>query len=469
MIFLQMHPSVVERRISVIRPTLRRKLRMPFEALSLGGLPAHSPPAFASKVAIIGAGISGMGAAHMLGKTHNVTLFEAEKRLGGHARTKRAGKNGDQPVDTGFIVFNYANYPYMAALFDQLDVPVVKSNMSFGASIDGGRLEYALTSLDALFAQRRNAVSPAFLGMVRDILRFNKHALRVAQDETLTVREFLDVLGTGDWFRDHYLLPLSGAIWSTPTEKIMDFPAYAMIRFFENHALLNTTGQHQWYTVDGGSTQYVQRLENALNGFGVDMRLGAAVQSVRREAGKVFVRCWGGEEEGFDHVIMATHSDDSLKMLADPSAQEQAALGAIAYQPNDIVLHADESIMPKNRKTWASWVYTEDKAVQSERIDLTYWMNSLQPIPMDDPHFVTLNTKRTIKEELIYDTVTLRHPVYDLAALDAQKTIAEFNGAQNTWFCGAWMKNGFHEDGLSSAVDVVRAMRTVEHMALAAE
>ncbi|MEE4189462.1 MAG: FAD-dependent oxidoreductase [Roseobacter sp.] len=432
---------------------------MPFDTLTVGDLPAYTFPKSAKKVAIIGAGITGLGAARMLGHTHEVTLFEAEKRLGGHARTRMAGKNGDQPVDTGFIVYNEANYPFMTALFRQLDVPVVKSNMSFGASIDGGALEYALTSLDALFAQRRNAVSPAFLGMVRDIIKFNKNAVRVARDETLTLREFLQKLGTGEWFTKYYLLPLSGAIWSTPTEKIMDFPAYAMIRFFENHALLGVNGQHQWYTVQGGSIEYVRRLEAVLQGMGTDLRCGAPVQSVRREGGRVLVRPWGGEEEVFDHVVFATHSDDSLKLLSDPTPQETAALGAVAYQPNDIVLHADERMMPKRKKTWASWVYTEDRAAKSDRIDLTYWMNSLQPIPKNDPHFITLNTKRTIREELIYDQVTLRHPVYDLAALAAQKDIAQFNGSRNTWFCGAWMKNGFHEDGLSSAVDVVRALR----------
>ena len=227
---------------------------MPFEALPVGNDGSQRP-----RIAVIGGGISGMGAAHMLAPDHDVTLFEANNRLGGHARTVMAGKNGDQPVDTGFIVFNYANYPHMAALFQELDVPVIKSNMSFGASIDGGRFEYALTSLDALFAQRSNIANPKFLGMVRDILRFNKHALTVAQDQSLTLGDFLQKLGTGAWFRDYYLLPLSGAIWSTPTEKVMDFPAHALIQFFENHALLSTTGQHQWYTVDGGSTQYVQR------------------------------------------------------------------------------------------------------------------------------------------------------------------------------------------------------------------
>ncbi|MGC3937735.1 NAD(P)/FAD-dependent oxidoreductase [Roseobacter sp. EG26] len=442
---------------------------MPFDTLTATSLPESGRHGKPLRIAVIGGGISGMAAAYMMSKEHQVTLFEAEPRLGGHARTVVAGKNKDQPVDTGFIVFNYANYPYMSALFEQLDVPVTKSNMSFGASIDGGRLEYALTSLDALFAQRRNAVSPAFLAMVRDILSFNKHALDIAQDRNLTLGEFLQKLGSGDWFRDYYLLPLSGAIWSTPTEKIMDFPAHAMIEFFKNHALLGVTGQHQWYTVDGGSIQYIRRLESALRDRDAQLRLGTAVKSVMRQAGRVIVQAWQSDPQEFDEVILATHSDDSLRLLGDASDQERQALGAIAYQPNDIILHADETIMPKRRKTWASWVYTEDQAAQSDRIDLTYWMNSLQPIPKDDPHFVTLNTKRTIREELIYDHVTLRHPVYDLAALAAQKKVQSFNGTNNTWFCGAWMKNGFHEDGLSSAVDVVRALQERHNQKIAAE
>ena len=422
----------------------------------------------AQKVAVIGSGISGMGAAYKLSKHMQVTLFEAEPRLGGHARTKMAGKCGDQPVDTGFIVFNYANYPHMASLFEELDVPVVKSNMSFGASIGGGLLEYGLASLDALFAQRMNAVNPKFLGMVRDILRFNKNALRLAEDRSLTTAQFLDKLGTGDWFRDYYLLPLSGAIWSTPTQKIMDFPAHAMIRFFENHALLNTTGQHQWYTVDGGSVEYVRRLEAAMVGRKVDIRLKAPVQSVRRITGGVEVKTHGGECETFDQVIFGTHSDDTLSLLADPSDAERGALGAIAYQPNEITLHSDESIMPKRRQTWSSWVYTEDSKVDRDQIDLTYWMNSLQPIPMDDPHFVTLNTKRTIREELIYDQVTLRHPVYDLAALAAQEKVRAMNGANNTWFTGAWLRHGFHEDGLDSAVNVANAILRTPTQSIAA-
>ncbi len=410
------------------------------------------------KIAVIGAGISGMGAAHMLADTHHVTLFEAEPRLGGHARTIVAGKNGDQPVDTGFIVFNYANYPHMAALFDRLDVPVVKSNMSFGASLKGGQLEYALTSLSALFAQKRNIVNPKFLGMVRDILKFNAQALIIAQDRSLTTGQFLAQLGTGDWFRDYYLLPLSGAIWSTPVEQIMDFPAHAMIQFFENHALLNTTGQHQWFTVQGGSVEYVRRLGDAMRAQGVTFRLGTPIDAVRRLHLGAEVKARGGEWETFDEVIFATHSDDTLRLLADPTPDEKANLGAIAYQPNDIVLHADPAVMPQRKVVWSSWNYTEIMGKQSDKIDLTYWMNSLQPIPQDDPHFVTLNSTRPIRQELIYDQVTLRHPVYDMAALEAQDRIRATNGTRNTWFCGAWMRHGFHEDGLSSAVDVVEAL-----------
>ena len=433
----------------------------------------HSPATATSpktrRIAVIGAGITGMGAAHRLAPHNHVTLFESASRLGGHARTRMAGKNGDQPVDTGFIVFNYANYPHLAALFSELDVPVMKSNMSFGASFDGGRLEYALTSVGAIFTQKRNAVNPKFLGMLRDIVKFNKHAKRLAQDKSLSLGAFLAKLGTGDYFRDHYLLPFSGAIWSTPTEKIMEFPAHALIQFFENHALLGYSGQHQWYTVQGGSIQYVKRLEAAMQRAGVDIRLGAAIEGVRRDAHGVEVKTRGAEWERFDEVVMATHSDDSLAMLTDPSAQEQAALGAILYQPNDVVLHADETVMPKRKSAWASWVYTEDAKVKSDRIDLTYWMNSLQNIPEGDPHFVTLNTKRTIREELIYDRVTLRHPVYDLAAWDAQGKVHAMNGAQNTWFCGAWLRNGFHEDGLATANEVADVINARAKTALAAE
>lgn len=421
-------------------------------------MPFENQTAASRRIAVIGGGISGMGAAHFLADDNAVVLFESEGRLGGHARTVLAGKNGDQPVDTGFIVFNRVNYPHLVKLFETLDVPVTESSMSFCASIDGGRIEYGLASLDTLFAQRRNAVNPSYLRMIRDILHFNQNASRVARPG-MVIRDLLNELGTGSYFRDYYITPFSGAIWSTPTKGILDFPADALIRFFENHALLSATGQHQWYTVKGGSVQYVSRLQNSLARRGVDLRLGARVLGVSRMAEGVMIRCEGGEWELFDEVVFATHSDDTLKLLSDPTVEEAAALGAIRYQPNEAILHCDTSLMPRSRKVWSSWAYVEPKGGPGERIDLTYWMNSLQPIPQDDPHFVTLNCNRAVREECIYDSVTFRHPVYDTAALNAQRTIASINGQHNTWFAGAWLKNGFHEDGLSSAFDVTDGLR----------
>jgi predicted NAD/FAD-binding protein len=436
-----------------------RELFMPFETN------ASAP----KRIAIIGAGISGLGAAHMLSERHHVVVFEAEPRLGGHARTLVAGKRGDQPVDTGFIVFNYVNYPHLVRLFEQLDVPVAKSDMSFGASIDGGRIEYGLKDLNAVFAQKRNLANPRFLAMMRDVFRFNARAVEVAGTGDMSIGEFLRRLGTGDWFRDYYLLPLSGAIWSTPTQKILDFPARSMIEFFKNHALLSHTGQHQWYTVQGGSREYVSRLAARLDARGADLRTGAPVAGVRRRPGGVSVRAVGGEWEPFDEVIFATHGDDSLKLLSDATSVERAALGAVKYQPNEVVLHADTSMMPRRKAAWASWVYTEEKGQRKDRIDLTYWMNSLQPIPKDDPLFVTLNSTRAIREELIHDVTTFSHPVYTSEMLEAQELVRAINGTNRTWFCGAWMKNGFHEDGLSSAVDVVEAMERRAPATMAAE
>lgn len=437
---------------------------MPFEAG-----PGPSPEPKRRKIAVIGAGISGMGAAHVLADHHDVTLIEAEPRLGGHARTIFAGKNGDQPVDTGFIVFNYANYPHLAALFDKLDVPVTKSNMSFGASVRGGKMEYGLAGAGAFFAQRKNALNPKFLRMLRDIFHFNTHAANREDMRGLTIGQFLNKMGMGEYFRDYYLLPLSGAIWSTPTEQILDFPAHAMIQFFENHALLTYDGQHQWYTVEGGSIAYVERLGRAMVAQGVDIRLGCPVEAVRRRANGVLIKLPGVEWEAFDEVIFGTHSDDSLRMLIDAGKAEKEDLGAVRYQPNDVVLHADASVMPRRRAVWSSWNYAEAPAKRDGQIDITYWMNSLQPIPEDDPHFVTLNSTRPIREELIYDQVTLRHPIYDMAALEAQERVLARNGTNHTWFCGAWTRHGFHEDGLASGVNVAHAIIERDAMRIAAE
>ncbi len=419
---------------------------MPFERLD--------PP---RRIAVIGGGISGMAAAHLLARDRKVVLFEAEPRLGGHARTVMAGKRGDQPVDTGFIVFNHATYPNLIALFDRLGVPTARSNMSFGASLDGGRLEYGLKDLRAIFAQPINAANPRYLRMLRDIFRFNAKAESAARPG-MTIGELLEVLGTGPMFRDGYILPLSGAIWSTPVQGIIDFPARALLDFFRNHALLTTTRPHQWYTIPGGSVEYVRRLQAALEAEGVELRLGTPVAGVRRAEG-VGVRVQGGDWEGFDEVVFATHSDDSLRLLADPHPDERAALSKVRYQPNRAVLHADPAVMPRRKAAWASWNYVEPAGGRPERIDLTYWMNSLQPIPRDDPLFVTLNSNTAIREDLIHDAVTFRHPVYDLAAEQGRAMVRALNGARGTWFCGAWMRNGFHEDGFASAVEVAGAMR----------
>jgi predicted NAD/FAD-binding protein len=291
----------------------------------------------------------------------------------------------------------------------------------------------------------------------------------VANDESITIGQFLERLKTGEWFRDYYLLPLSGAIWSTPTEKILDFPAYAMLQFFKNHALLSRSGQHQWYTVEGGSQEYVSRLQSHLLKNKVDLRLNTPVSCVTRHSTNVIINTLADEPQTFDEVIFATHSDDTLALLGDPSKQEENTLGSVKYQNNEVVLHSDISVMPKRKKCWSSWVYTERKNKSSDKIDLTYWMNSLQPIPLNDPMFVTLNSTRKIDQNQIYDQVNMRHPVYDLGALNAQKEIACSNGKNKTWFSGAWVKNGFHEDGLSSGLDVAKKIVANDVIPIAAE
>ena len=297
-------------------------------------MPFETSTTLPRKIAVIGAGISGMGAAHALAKDHHVVLFEAENRLGGHARTRMAGPNRDQAVDTGFIVFNDANYPNLTALFDHLGVPITDSNMSFGASFGGGAMEYGLENLNALFATRSNIANPRFYRMLRDLIQFNRHGLTASQgDATLTIGGLLKKLKLSDYFRDHYLLPFSGAIWSTPKEKILDFPAYAMMRFFDNHALLSATGQHQWYTVDGGSQEYVTRLESDMRKRAIDMRLGAPIQGVRRTPLGADVRAVGGDWKGFDEVIFATHSDDTLAILSDATQAEKNAWGPSVINP----------------------------------------------------------------------------------------------------------------------------------------
>ncbi len=405
------------------------------------------------KIAVIGAGISGLSAAYYLSENNDVTVFEAEPRLGGHARTVMAGKNGDQPVDTGFIVFNYVTYPYLTKLFDELNVPVIKSEMSFGATIDNGRIEYGLNNLRTLTAQKRNLARPAYYKMIADILRFGKEAPIAAQDDDTTIGELVDQLRLGHWFRHNYLMPMCGAIWSTPVEFVDQFPARSLVQFFRNHALLASgrAKQHQWYTVKGGSIEYVRRIDAALRGRGCDVRLAAPVDHVKRDDSGVTVHSQGQIDQ-FDEIILATHSDQSLAILGDSATPaERDALGAIRYQPNTAILHCDPGQMPRRRACWSSWTYRS----QAGNVGVTYWMNRLQNIPDSDPLFVSLNAGSEIPADKIYDQVEFAHPVFDKEALKAQGQIREMQGQNRTWFAGAYNRHGFHEDGIASAMHVV--------------
>lgn len=407
------------------------------------------------RIAIVGGGISGLSAAYALRDHSRVTLFEAETRLGGHARTVLAGRRGDRPVDTGFIVFNHATYPHLGRLFRELEVPIERSDMSFGASLDGGRIEYALRNVRSLFAQPSNALSPAFLGMLRDIVRFNRGA-EAAVVEGQTVGALIAALGLGEGFQRLYLRPFCGAIWSLPDEDVDAFPAEMLVRFFRNHGLLALSGQHQWWTVSGGSRAYVDRLSQALTAAGVGLRTGFAVQSVMRDAAGVAIAAGGAAPERFDKVIMACHADQALRLLAQPSPAEQRLLGAIRFRANRAVLHADAGQMPRRRACWSSW--NARAGEPGAGVGVTYWMNLLQNLPEDDPLYLTLNPASPIPDALVHDETEFNHPVFDRAAVLAQDGIAAIQGDAHTWYAGAWLRNGFHEDGIASALRVTRGV-----------
>lgn len=417
-----------------------------------------------ARVAVIGAGVSGLSAAYHLGATRPVTLFEAEPRLGGHARTVLAGRDGTQPVDTGFIVFNRPNYPTMTALFDRLGVPVKPSDMSFAASIGNGRVEYALNDLRCLLGQPHNLIRPRFWKMMSDLFRFHREAVAASQDPDMTVGEMLDRLRLGDWFRRYYLLPISGAIWSATPEQMADFPARTLVQFFENHALLQVE-THQWETVAGGSIEYVRRMEAAMRAEGVEIRTGAPVAAVRRGPEGAEVRALGGDWETFDQVVFACHSDDALRLLSDAGPEESSVLGRMRYQDNRAVLHCDAGQMPRRRSCWASWVYKAADETPRPQIGLTYWMNSLQGIDRSDPLFLSLNPVDAIPEETVYDTWEMRHPVFDRAAIAAQAELKALQGVNRSWFCGAYTRYGFHEDGFASGLDVARRIAELEEVA----
>ena len=398
------------------------------------------------KVAIIGLGISGMGAAYILKQNgHDITCFEKNDYIGGHSRTIEV-ENG-VPVDTGFIVFNYRNYPNLTALFDKLEVPVEKSDMSFAASIDNSWLEYGTQNTAAIFAQKRNLLRPKFIKMLRDIFKFNAEAKNYA-DSDITLGECLDKMGMSDWFKKYYLLAIGGAIWSTPLGRMLDFPARSFIKFFDNHGLLTTNDQPQWFTVSGGSREYVKRLTAS---YKDSIKLGSNIKQITRKNGKVQI---DGEE--FDHVFFGCHSDQALKMIADATTQEQQVIGNFKYQKNQIYVHSDISFMPKNKACWASWVYKiEGKDDLSPQISLSYYMNSLQHLKTQTPIIVTLNPTR--KPENIHNEYVFEHPVFDEGAISAQDKIASLQGQTKTWFMGAYQRHGFHEDGLLSAVNACKA------------
>ena len=412
-------------------------------------------------IAIVGSGISGLGAAYLLADTHDVTVYEKNDYIGGHSRTVDvAAPEGDVPVDTGFIVFNDRNYPLLTSLFKELDVPVEKSDMSFGASIKNGWLEYSTQNINNLFAQKNNLFRPHFVKMVGDILKFNANARRyLAFDETLTLGQCLDELKMGAWFRDYYLLAMGGAIWSTPVSGMLNFPASTFIRFFDNHGLLTVNDQPQWYTVKGGSREYIKRLTTK---FSNRIKLSRGVEKVTRHGDYVLVHDMKGEVGRYDDVVFASHADQALKMIEAPTASEKAVLSRFCYQPNRMVLHSDMSFMPKRKKAWASWIYlSEHKKDEAASMCLSYWMNNLQPLNTSLPVIVTLNPSREPDASKIHDEYWFEHPVFNGEAIRGQGELDEIQGNNHLWFCGAYQRYGFHEDGLLSAVNMAGKMGIV--------
>jgi len=410
------------------------------------------------KIAIIGTGISGLGAAYLLHPHHDIVVYEKNAYIGGHSRTVDVKTpEGVVPVDTGFIVFNYRNYPLLAKLFATLNVPVTKSDMSFGASIEDGWLEYGTRQPANVFAQKRNLLRPKFWGMMRDVLRFNKQArLYLERDSSITLGQCLDELRMGAWFRDYFLLAMGAAIWSTPLAQMLDFPARSFIRFFDNHGLLALNDHPQWYTVLGGSREYVGRLTAP---FKNRIRLNCGVTQVTRTAGGVAVQDSQGNTECFDQALFACHADQALAMIQSSTPEEQRILSKFHYQPNRMVLHSDLSFMPKHKGAWASWVYLSEKREdKSSAISLSYWMNHLQPMATNMPVIVTLNPAHEPRKELIHDEFMFEHPLFDTAAIQSQAEISTIQGQDRLWFCGAYQRYGFHEDGLASAVALVKKM-----------
>lgn len=407
------------------------------------------------KIAIIGGGISGLTAAHLLCGEHEITLFEANDYLGGHTNTLDVKHDGRQyAVDTGFIVFNERTYPDFIKLLARLGVPSQPSVMSFAVDCQVSGLQYSATNLNTLFAQRRNLFSLPFWRMLWEIVRFNRASSELygSRDMSLTLDEYLRTNGYSKLFIDKFLLPMGAAVWSADPARFLKFPAAAFVQFFTNHGMLNIFDQPVWRVVRGGSRQYVEPLARP---FRDRVRLSAAVEKVQRYADRVSVTTRGGEVEVFDHLIMACHSDQALAMLADPSDAESDLLGAIPYQKNDTVLHTDSRLLPGIPKARASWNCHLPRNQQGG-VALTYWMNLLQSIQAPVDFCVTLNSPEAIAPEKIIRRLVYHHPIYSKAAFEAQKRRDEISGVNRTSYCGAYWGWGFHEDGVKSALAVCR-------------
>ncbi|MEO1078912.1 MAG: FAD-dependent oxidoreductase [Pseudomonadota bacterium] len=410
------------------------------------------------QIAVIGSGISGLACAHYLSARHTVSLFEANRRLGGHTATVNVALGTRRfAIDTGFIVFNDWTYPNFISLLDELGISSKPTSMGFSVRDEDTGLEYAGTNLDALFAQRRNLMSPRFLRMVRDILRFNKESVadleagRLADDDTLGA--YLDRNGYSDGFKRDYLIAMGSAIWSSDCVSMLDFPVQFFVRFFKNHGLLSVKNRPQWRVIEGGSREYIAPL---CRRFEQRVHTNKAVSSLRRDAAGVTIEFADGDQQRFDQVVIATHSDQALAMLDSPSEREREVLGALPYQANDVVLHTDTKLLPKNRKTWSSWNYR--LGVDASRAVLTYNMNILQGLDAPETFCVTLNDTASINPHKILGRFRYDHPVFSLEGMAAQARWDEINGVQNTWYCGAYWHNGFHEDGVVSALRVAEAL-----------
>lgn len=405
-------------------------------------------------IAIIGSGISGLTSAYLLNRSHEITLFEADDRVGGHTHTVDVSVNGEHhAVDTGFIVFNDWTYPNFIRLLGQIGVSFKPTQMSFSVKDPDSGLEYNGNNFNSLFAQRRNLLSPGFWGMLRDILRFNKQAQadlaegRIAADTTLD--EYLQAGGYGERFILHYIVPMGAAIWSMPMAEMLNFPLQFFVRFFKNHGLLSVSNRPQWCVIEGGSGAYIPRLTES---FKERIRLNCPVSRVERDAQGVVIHSATGSER-FDKVVFACHSDQALKLLADPSGAEQSILGALPYADNEVVLHTDTRLLPSRKLAWASWNYRLGGAGHT-RAAVTYDMNILQGIQSETTFCVSLNQSAGISPSHVLGRFTYAHPQYSLKAVAAQARWEELNGAQHTYYCGAYWASGFHEDGVVSALRV---------------